>query len=64
MDKVDPRNLQEGAMLLARLLVRLAGREEKIVEHTPFEKIAKTLEETGMRKTLEIQKKWHPESIR
>lgn len=64
MDKVDPRNLQEGAMVLARLLVRLAGGDAPIAEHTPREKLLMTLEETGMRKTLERQKKWHPESIR
>ena len=64
MDKVDPRNLQEGAMVLARLLMRLANREEEIAEHTPLDAIITHLEETGMRKTLEIQRKWHPHSVR
>jgi Zn-dependent M28 family amino/carboxypeptidase len=62
MDKVDPRNLQEAAMIMARLLLRIATQEEKIASHTPHEKILEHLEEIGMRKTLEIQKKWHPES--
>ncbi len=62
MDKVDPRNLMEGAMVMARLLLRLASQEDMIAEHTPLEEIVKHLEETGMRKTLEIQKKWHPDS--
>ena len=64
MDKVDPRNMQEGAMVLARLLLRLANQEEKIAEHTPLEEIIDHLEKKGMKKTLEIQKKWHPHSTR
>jgi Zn-dependent M28 family amino/carboxypeptidase len=39
MDKVDPRNLQEGAMLLSRMLLRMATQEDKIAEHTILEKI-------------------------
>lgn len=64
MDKVDPRNLQEGAMVMARLLLRLANQEERVAEHTPLDEIVKHLEETGMKKALEIQKKWHPHSVR
>ena len=64
MDKVDPRNLQEGAMVLARLLIRLANQEEKIAERTPLLEIIKHLEKIGMKKTLEIQRKWHPHSVR
>ena len=64
MDKVDPRNLVEGAVLLARLLLRLATQDEKIADRTPLDKIVAHLEKTGMRKTLEIEKKWHPESPR
>ncbi|MCW3991566.1 MAG: aminopeptidase, partial [Candidatus Bathyarchaeota archaeon] len=64
MDKVDPRNLQEGAMVLARLLIRLANQEKRIAEHTPQAEIIKHLEETGMKKILMIQKKWHPHSVR
>jgi len=64
MDKVDPRNMQEGVMVLARLVLRLANQEEKIAEHTPLEKIVEHLDKTGMKKTLEVQKKWHPHSVR
>jgi len=64
MDKVDTRNLQEGAMVQARLLIRLANQEEKIAEHTALDDIVKNVEEMGLRKTLEIQKKWHPHSVR
>lgn len=64
MDKVDPRNLQEGAMVLARLLVRLVGRAEPIAPHTPRAQVLQTLEASGMRRVLEIQQKWHPESVR
>ena len=64
MDKVDPRNMQEGAMVLARLVLRLANQEEKIAEHTPLEEIIDRLEKKGIKKTLEIQKKWHPHSTR
>ncbi|MFA9437403.1 MAG: M20/M25/M40 family metallo-hydrolase [Candidatus Bathyarchaeota archaeon] len=64
MDKVDPRNLQEGTMLMARLLLRLATQRKKIAKHTPLKKIVKSLEKSGMRKTLEVQLKWHPESPR
>ncbi|KON30367.1 hypothetical protein AC482_04025 [miscellaneous Crenarchaeota group-15 archaeon DG-45] len=64
MDKVDPRNLQEGAMVLARLLIRLANQEGRIAEHTPQANIIRRLEETGMRRVLEIEKKWHPNNVR
>ena len=64
MDKVDARNLQEGAMVQARLLIRLANQEEKIAEHTTLDEIVKRLEEMGMKENLEIQKKWHPHSVR
>jgi len=64
MDKVDPRNLQEGTMLMARLLLRLATQRKRIAKHTPLNKIVRHLERTEMRKTLEIQLKWHPESPR
>ncbi len=64
MDKVDPRNLQEGAMLMVRLLLRLANQRKKIARHTPLNKIVRDLEKSGMRKTLEVQLKWHPESPR
>ncbi len=64
MDKVDPRNMQEGAMVLARLVLRLANQEEKIAEHTPLEEIIDRLEKKGIKKTLEIQKKWHPHNTR
>ncbi len=64
MDKVDPRNLQEGAMIMARLLIRLATQEEEIAEHTSLDRIISHLEKTGMKKTLEIQKKWHPDKPR
>jgi hypothetical protein len=64
MDKVDPRNIQEGVMILVRLLLRLATQKKKIAKHTTLKNIIKLLEKTNMRKTLEIQKKWHPESPR
>jgi 4-hydroxy-L-threonine phosphate dehydrogenase PdxA len=56
--------MQEGAMVLARLVLRLANQEEKIAEHTPLEEIIDRLEKKGIKKTLEIQKKWHPHSTR
>jgi len=64
MDKVDTRNLQEGSMLLVRMLLRMATQEAKIAEHTDLEEIIEHLEKTGMKKTLEIQRKWHPDSPR
>ena len=64
MDKVDPRNLQEGVMVMARLVLRLANQEEKIADHTPLNEIIARLEKNGMKKTLEIQKKWHPHSTK
>jgi Zn-dependent M28 family amino/carboxypeptidase len=62
MDKVDHRNLQEGTMLMARLLLRLATQEKNIAKHTPLNEIVKYLEKSGIKKTLEIQLKWHPDS--
>ncbi|MDH5199839.1 MAG: M20/M25/M40 family metallo-hydrolase [Candidatus Bathyarchaeota archaeon] len=64
MDKVDPRNMQEGVMVLARLILRIADQEEKIAEHTPLEDIIAHLEKTKMKRTLEVEKKWHPHSVR
>lgn len=64
MDKVDPRNLQEGVMVIARLVLRLANQEEKIADHTPLEEIVARLEKNGMKETLEIQNKWHPHSTK
>jgi Zn-dependent M28 family amino/carboxypeptidase len=64
MDKVDNRNLQEGAMIIARLLLRLVNEKDTIGAHTPLEEIIKQLDESGMKKNLEIQRKWHPYSLR
>jgi Zn-dependent M28 family amino/carboxypeptidase len=64
MDKVDHRNLQEGAMVVARLLLRMASQTKRVAKHTPLKKILKHLEKTGMKKNLEIEKKWHPLSVR
>jgi Zn-dependent M28 family amino/carboxypeptidase len=64
MDKVDVRNLQEGAMVLARLLLKFANRTEAIAKHRPVDEVVNELEESGMKKKLEIQKKWHPNTIR
>jgi Zn-dependent M28 family amino/carboxypeptidase len=64
MDKVDPRNLQEGAMVVSRLLLRLANKEDKIAEHKSIDEIVSHLKKSGMKKTLQIQKKWHPDRTR
>jgi len=64
MDKVDNRNLQEGAMVIARLLLRLVNQKDTIGAHTPLEEIIKRLDGSGMKKSLEIQRKWHPHSLR
>jgi hypothetical protein len=64
MDKVDPRNMQEGVMVLARLILRIANQEEKIAKHTPLEDIIAHLEKAKMKGTLEVEKKWHPHSVR
>jgi len=64
MDKVDPRNLQEGTMLMVRVLLRLATQRENIAKHTPLKNIVNYLEKSGMKKTLEVQLKWHPDSPR
>jgi Zn-dependent M28 family amino/carboxypeptidase len=63
MDKVDHRNLQEGAMIVSRLLLRLANKKDKIAKHTSPDEIQKKLEKNGMRKILEIENKWHPNSV-
>ncbi len=64
MDKVDHRNLQEGAMVAARLLLRVANHEGPLAAHTPLDQILAHLEKTNMKKELEIQKKWHPHTVR
>jgi hypothetical protein len=52
MDKVDPRNLQEGPVVLARLLLKPATQRKKIAKQTSLKQIIKNLEKTGMKKTL------------
>jgi hypothetical protein len=64
MDKVDTRNLQEGVMVLARLVIRLANQDKVIAPHNKLESIITYLEKKGMKKNLEIQRKWHPHSTR
>ena len=64
MDKVDPRNLMEGTMLMVRLLLRLATQTKKIAKHTPLKNIVSYLEKSGMKKTLEVELKWHPDTPR
>jgi Zn-dependent M28 family amino/carboxypeptidase len=64
MDKVDHRNLQEGAMVVARLLLRMANQTKRVARRTPLKNILKHLEKTGMKKNLEMEKKWHPHSVR
>ena len=51
-------------MVIARLVLRLANQEEKIADHTPLEEIITRLEKAGMKRTLEVQRKWHPHTTR
>jgi hypothetical protein len=51
-------------MIAARLLLRLANQEEQLATHTPLKKIIEHLDKKNMKKMLEIQKKWHPHSVR
>jgi Zn-dependent M28 family amino/carboxypeptidase len=64
LDKVDPRGLQEGAAVLAQFLIHLANDTGTIAERKSVEEIVQILEEKSLAKTLRIQKKWHPDSIR
>jgi hypothetical protein len=50
--------------MLTMLLIKLANREDRIAGHTSIYEIIERLEKSGMRETLEIQKKWHPHGIR
>jgi hypothetical protein len=58
MDKVDPRNLQEGAMVLARLLIRLANDKLVLGDHTPIPDVEQRLTTSGMKPTLQMQRQW------
>jgi len=40
------------------------NQKDTIGAHTPLEEIIKQLDESGMKKSLEIQRKWHPHSLR
>jgi len=64
VDKVDPRGLKEASMVLAQFLLRIASEEKPTAGHTPVEEIVKRLEERGEAEALQIQKKWHPDTIR
>jgi Zn-dependent M28 family amino/carboxypeptidase len=58
MDKVDPRNLQEGAMVLARLLIRLANDKQTLGAHTPVPDVEQRLTTSGMKPILQMQRQW------
>ena len=58
MDKVDPRNLQEGAMILARLIIRLANEKQTLGDHTPINDVEQHLATSGMKPILELQRQW------
>jgi Zn-dependent M28 family amino/carboxypeptidase len=64
LDKVDPKNLKDAAMVLAHSLIHLANEPDNIAERTPVEEIVRRLEESGMADILRVQLKWHPDSIR
>jgi len=64
IDKVNPKNLKDAAMVLAHSLIYLANEPGIIAERTPVEEIVKRLEESGMADILRVQLKWHPDSIR
>jgi len=63
VDKVDPRGLKEGAMVLAQFLIRLANMD-RISRRMTREEIIDYLEKKGVVEELKIQKKWHPEAPR
>jgi Zn-dependent M28 family amino/carboxypeptidase len=58
MDKVDLRNLQEGVMILARLIVRLANDKRKLGDHTAIPNVLQCLTASGMKSILEMQRQW------
>lgn len=64
LDKVNPKHLKDGAMILAQSLIHLANEQDTIVEKTTIDKIVKHLEESGQAETLRVQLKWHPNTIR
>ena len=64
LDKVNPKNLKDAAMVLAHSLIHLANEPDNIAERTPVEEIVRRLEESGMADILRVQLKWHPDSIR
>jgi Zn-dependent M28 family amino/carboxypeptidase len=57
MDKVDSRNLQEGAMILARLIIRLANDKQKLA-HTSISDVLRRLTTSGLKPILEKQQQW------
>ena len=58
MDKLDHRNLQEGAMVLARLLIRLANDKQALGDHTPIPDVEQRLTTSGMKPILQMQRQW------
>lgn len=58
MDKVDPRNLHEGAMVLARLLIRLANDKQTLGAHTAVPDVEQRLTTSGMKPILQMQRQW------
>jgi Zn-dependent M28 family amino/carboxypeptidase len=61
VDKVDPKGMNDAAIVLALTLVSLANEEHIPVKHTPREEIINILEERKIVENLRVEKQWHRE---
>jgi len=57
VDKLDPRDMQEASMVVARLIMKLASTEEIPIKHKSKDEIIKLLEKYGYLEILRYEKR-------
>jgi hypothetical protein len=58
LDKVDPRNIQEAAMVTARILLHVANAESLPAPHLSEDAVLALLKTHGLDAVLRLTKQW------
>ena len=58
LEKADPLNVKEMAMLSVRLLMRIANEEQPIAKHKTEKEVIRMLQSDGTDKFLKVTKMW------
>jgi Zn-dependent M28 family amino/carboxypeptidase len=62
VDKVDPKGMNDAAVILALASIRITSESNIPIRHTPIEKIVDILEKKEIAENLRIEKRWRRES--